>query len=130
MLMEDCIFCRIVEGRVPSWKVYEDANYLAILDTIPAVEGQTIILSKGHRHSYAMLLEDHELTEMVLVAKRVARQLEKSLGVERVQLIFAGTSVAHLHAKLYPTTRRITVEGKKATEDELKRVHDRILNKT
>ncbi len=123
--MENCIFCKIVEGTIPSYKVYEDSNYIAILDTIPAVDGQTIIMPKTHKNSYVFMLRDDELTEMTLVAK----MLEKALNVDRVQLIFAGTTVSHLHAKLYPTQQRITIEGKKTTEEMLNQTRDKILNK-
>ena len=98
--MEDCVFCKIVEGTAPGYTIYEDANYIAILDTIPAVKGQTIILSKKHINSHALMLNDEDLVEMTLVSKKVAKILEEKLNVKKVQLIFAGTTVNHLHAKL------------------------------
>ena len=111
--MEDCIFCKIIEAKIRSYKVYEDQDYLAILDTFPAVEGQVILLTKEHKDSNVFMLDDDGLTEMVLVAKKVAKTLKRKLDADKIQLIFAGTSVNHLHAKLYPTDQRITVEGKK-----------------
>jgi histidine triad (HIT) family protein len=105
----ECTFCMIVEGTLNSYKIFEDHKFLAVLDTFPAVDGQTVILTKEHKHSYAFLLKDEEISEMVIFSKRVAKLLEKALKVERVQFIFAGTSVSHLHAKLYPTDKRITV---------------------
>jgi histidine triad (HIT) family protein len=125
--MEDCIVCKIVDGKVPSYKVYEDANYIAILDAIPACEGQTIILSKEHKDSRVLLLRNEELTELALLAKKVASMLEKGLGVDRVQFVAAGTTVNHLHVKLYPTADRITVEGQKAAPEILRQTRERII---
>ena len=125
--MEDCIFCKIVDGKIRSYKIYEDPDYLAILDTFPAVEGQVIILTKEHKDSNVFMLEDESLTEMVLVAKKIAKMLKKTLDVDKIQLIFAGTSVNHLHAKLYPTDQRITIEGKKETEERLTQMRDKII---
>ncbi len=127
--MEDCIFCKIIEAKIRSYKVYEDQDYLAILDTFPAVEGQVILLTKEHKDSNVFMLDDDGLTEMVLVAKKVAKTLKRKLDADKIQLIFAGTSVNHLHAKLYPTDQRITVEGKKETEERLIQMRDKILNK-
>lgn len=127
--MDGCIFCRIVDGTAPSYRVAESQNYLAILDIIPAVDGQTIILSKQHKDSYVLALDDDELAELTKFAKDVAKRLEACFRVNKVQMIFAGTSVNHLHAKLYPTESRITPEGKKETEEKLRKVQEAILGK-
>ncbi|MGD0729189.1 MAG: HIT domain-containing protein [Candidatus Micrarchaeaceae archaeon] len=126
--MEDCIFCKIVKGDVESYKLFENEEFLAILDAFPAVEGQTIILSKEHKPSYAFSLENEELKRVLFLAKEIAKILEEKLKVKKVQLIFAGTSVNHFHAKLYPTEERITIDGKKATPENLAEVRDKLIH--
>ena len=101
-MSNDCIFCRIIAGKLPSYKVYEDKNYLAILDLFPNITGQTLVMPKRHLDSYAFGLEDSELKDFISATKRVANLLEKRLNVGRVHMILEGTGVNHLHAKLYP----------------------------
>ncbi len=46
--MEDCIFCKIVKGEIPSYKVYEDANFMAFLDIRPLTKGNCLVIPKKH----------------------------------------------------------------------------------
>ena len=46
--MEDCIFCKIIKGEIPSFKVYEDEKVLAFEDINPVAEGHTLLISKNH----------------------------------------------------------------------------------
>ncbi len=98
----DCIFCGIAEGRVPSYKIYEDDGYLAILDIFPNIRGQTLVMPKRHRESYAFGMEDGELSAFITTVKKVARMLERPLKTSRIHLVLEGTAINHLHAKLYP----------------------------
>ncbi len=100
--MENCIFCKIVAGEAPSFKIYEDEKYIAILDKYPNIKGQTLVITKEHVDSYAFDLSDDELCNLINTAKKVAKLLEKGLGVERVHMVLEGAEISHLHAKLYP----------------------------
>lgn len=100
--MTDCIFCRIVQGQAPSYKVFEDKEHIGILDIYPNIEGQTLVITKAHRSNYVFESDDKTLTKLILATKQVARLLEERLPVKRVHLVFEGTEVDHLHAKLYP----------------------------
>ena len=55
------IFCKIVKGEIPAFKIYEDRNFIAILDIYPNIKGQTLIISKEHRSGYAFDLGEDEL---------------------------------------------------------------------
>lgn len=101
-MAKDCIFCRIVKGEIPSYKVYEDEGYIAILDLFPNIKGQTLVIPKKHLDSYAFRLKDVDLANFISATKRVANLLEKKLKVGRVHMVLEGTGVNHLHAKLYP----------------------------
>ncbi|MGC8538610.1 MAG: HIT family protein, partial [Candidatus Micrarchaeia archaeon] len=75
--MENCIFCKIVAGEAPSFKIYEDEKYIAILDKYPNIKGQTLVITKEHVDSYAFDLSDDELCNLINTAKKVAKLLEK-----------------------------------------------------
>ena len=148
--MESCIFCKIVEGKESSFKIYEDKNYIAILDLFPNIMGQTLVIPKEHIDSYAFDLPEKELCKLMKATKKVAKMLEKGLKVKRVHMVMEGTAINHLHVKLYPAIgmkskneKRIaddriyfdeykgyitTLLGPKANEKDLKEVQNKILN--
>jgi len=148
--VENCIFCKIVEGKEKSFKIYEDKKYIAILDLFPNIMGQTLVITKEHINSYMFDLSEKELCELMKVTKKVAKMLEKGLKVKRVHTVIEGTAINHLHVKLYPAIGmksknekliaddRIyfdeykgyitTLLGPKADEKDLKEVQNKILN--
>jgi diadenosine tetraphosphate (Ap4A) HIT family hydrolase len=147
--MKDCIFCKIVKGEIPSYKVWEDERYIAILDIFPNIKGQTLVISKRHIDSEVFALSEVQVSKFIKVIKKVADRLKEKLKVERVHMVFEGTGVNHLHAKLYPavgygetpdpedrTVRRFRVYpgyvtsavGPKASEEELKAVQNEIVD--
>ncbi|MDE1851811.1 MAG: HIT domain-containing protein [Candidatus Micrarchaeota archaeon] len=101
-MAESCLFCRIVNGELPSYRIYEDKRHIAFLDIFPNIKGQTLVIPKGHRESYAFDIDDEELKEFMMAVKRVSKQIERKLNVGRVHMVLEGTGVNHLHAKLYP----------------------------
>ena len=100
--MKDCIFCKIAAGKAPCYKIYEDENFLAILDLFPNTKGMTLVLPKKHFDSDIFELDNENITELLKVAKKVAKMLEKGLGVKRVSMVAEGMGINHLHIKLYP----------------------------
>lgn len=101
--MEDCIFCKIVNGTAPAYKVWEDEKYLAFLTIFPNTEGFTVVVTKDHYDSYAFDLPDDVLTGLVLASKKVGKLLDERLDdVGRTGMIFEGFGVNHMHAKLFP----------------------------
>jgi len=76
--MEDCIFCRIVKGELPSYRVYEDQDYFGFLDIFPMVRGQTLLIPKKHKDSYAFALNDKELADFIVGVKKVANSWKPS----------------------------------------------------
>ncbi|MEK6893505.1 MAG: HIT family protein [Nanoarchaeota archaeon] len=102
MTSENCIFCKIVKGEIPSVKIWEDEKHLAILDIHPNVKGMTLILTKKHFDSYAFDMPDNEYKEFMAAAQKVAKILDKKLKVQRTALVMEGLGVNHVHLKLYP----------------------------
>ena len=101
--MSDCIFCKIVEGKSPCFKIWEDDNFLAFLDIFPNTKGQTLVIPKKHYESDLFLIDDGELYKNYLLATtEVVNLLKKGLGVHRVAMVMEGMGVNHLHFKLYP----------------------------
>ncbi len=99
--MED-IFCKIVKGEIESVKIWEDQDFLAILDVFPNTEGMTLVLTKKHFDSDVVLMPDLIFQKFMLAAKKVAKILKKGLDVKRVAIVAEGMGVNHAHIKLYP----------------------------
>lgn len=104
--MNDCIFCKIAAGDIPSAKVYEDGDVLAFMDIAPAARGHVLVIPKTH---FPNLLEasDEAVAKALAVAKRVARAQMKALGADGVNLFqtngtAAGQTVFHLHFHVIP----------------------------
>lgn len=101
-MSKQTLFDKIVKGEVPSWKIWEDDNYLAFLTPFPNTPGFTVVVPKKNPGDYVFNVADDEIAGLMLASKKVAKLLEKALKVKRVALVFEGTGIAHLHAKLIP----------------------------
>lgn len=106
MRKDDCIFCKIAAGEIPSATLYEDADFRVILDIEPASNGHALILPKEH---YANLYElDDELAAKAFVlAKKMITKLTGILGCEGYNVLqnngtAAGQTVFHFHMHLIP----------------------------
>ena len=100
--MEDCIFCKISKGEIESVKIWEDKDFIAILDNMPNTEGMTLILPKEHYDSYIFDMDDESYKKVLLAAKKVVKILENGLNVQRVAMVMEGMGTNHAHIKLYP----------------------------
>ncbi len=104
--MEDCIFCKIVKGDIPCFKVYEDDRVLAFEDVNPISEGHTLIIPKVHAENI-WEISDQDLTAIHLASKKVADAINDVLnpaGVAVLQLNGRGVNqvVMHYHLHLIP----------------------------
>ena len=104
--MNDDIFCLIIRGEIPSTKVYEDEDVLAILDISQATRGHTLVMPKKHYKD--MLHCPSELLHRVMdVAQRIGQAAMKSLGASGVNILTnvgpsAGQSILHFHVHVIP----------------------------
>ncbi len=132
MLDDNCIFCKIVEGKLPAVKIWEDDEHVAILDLYPRVEGQTLVITKEHFDSYAFDLPDDVFEKLLMAAKKIGKTLDKALGAEKTVMITEGYGVNHVHVKLYPNPPggyegfTTTALGQKATVESLEEVAKKI----
>jgi histidine triad (HIT) family protein len=104
--MENCIFCKIIAGEIPSTTVYEDEDFKAILDVNPAAEGHVIILPKKHAANI-FELDDEDAAKILPVAKKIATALKKTYQCDGVNILqnngeAAGQTVFHLHVHVIP----------------------------
>lgn len=102
-LINQCLFCKIVKGEIPSHKIYEDESILAFLDINPILPGQALVIPKNHHTSDFRKVDDHILSDLIIAAKKVAIKIDKALDT-RCCVVIEGFDVDHLHIKLYPTT--------------------------
>ena len=104
--MEDCIFCKIVKGDIPCFKVYEDERVLAFEDVNPISEGHTLIIPKAHAENI-WEISRQDLTAIHLASKKIADAINEVLnpaGVAVLQLNGRGVNqvVMHYHLHLIP----------------------------
>jgi len=99
---ESCIFCKIVKGEIPSFKIWEDKGHIAILDIFPNTKGMTLIIPKKHYDSYAFNMPKKAYSNLMLTSKKVGLLLDRKLKVARTALVMEGMGVNHVHIKLYP----------------------------
>ncbi len=99
---EPTIFDKIVDGSLPSWKVWENDNYLAFLTPFPNTPGFTVVIPKTNPGDNYLDVADDTLAGTLLAAKQVAKLLRKAFDVQRVGLVIEGEGVPYLHVKLIP----------------------------
>ncbi|MBW1721320.1 MAG: HIT family protein [Deltaproteobacteria bacterium] len=104
--MEECIFCKIVKGEVPCFKVYEDDRVLAFADINPISEGHTLIIPKKHAENL-WEIPTEDLAAIHLASKKLVQGIRKALnpeGVAVLQLNGRGVNqvVMHYHLHLMP----------------------------
>ncbi len=110
---ENCIFCKILAGEIPSTAVYEDDDFKAVLDVNPAARGHVIILPKNHAANIYEL-PDEDASKIMVVAKKIATAIEKAYRCDGVNILqnngeAAGQTVFHLHVHVIPRFKGDTV---------------------
>lgn len=101
-----CVFCEIVKGNIPSYKIYEDDNVLAFLDISQATFGHTLIVTKKHYENF-FDLPTEEAVNVIKAAKIVETKLKEKLNISNINLLnnngeIAGQVVMHYHLHLIP----------------------------
>ncbi len=129
--MENCIFCKIIQGEIPSEKIYEDETILAFLDINPVNYGHTLVITKDH---YPTIQDVPEavLGKVFTKSKQLMKKVKESMKADFVALAVVGLDVPHFHVHLVP---RYFNDGmanfwptKKYKEGELKETGEKIRN--
>ena len=105
-MKNDCLFCAIIDGEIPSYKLYEDNLFYVMLDRFPKCVGHALILPKRHARNLFNLNEE-EAAGLIPLAQKVAVALNKVLGFDGLNLVqnngeASGQEVNHFHLHLIP----------------------------
>ncbi|HMB65992.1 MAG TPA: HIT family protein [Patescibacteria group bacterium] len=98
-MSNDCIFCQIVNGDIPAYKVYEDDDFLAFLDVRPLNPGHTLVIPKKH---YRWVWDHPDIGEYYQVVGKVAEAIRKAFDTDYVVSLVLGEEVPHAHVWLVP----------------------------
>lgn len=133
--MEDCLFCKIISGEVPSVKVFEDNKVLAFLDLAPINPGHTLVVPKKHFEDLLSAEEDY-LIAISKVIPKIAKAILKAgnysgfnIGVNNGKV--AGQVIPHLHFHIMPRLENDGHElfkGQNSTQEELELIAEKIIN--
>lgn len=135
MKEENCIFCKIANGEIPSKTLYEDEECRVILDLGPATKGHALILAKNH---YANLYELPEETasHVMLLAKKMAARMTDKLHCDGFNLLqnngeIAGQTIFHFHMHLIPRYeddgQKISMKPGEPSQEELEEIKNQIV---
>lgn len=133
---DNCIFCKIANGEIPSKTIYEDEKFRVILDLGPATKGHALILPKDHYANIYELPEEMAGNVMKL-AKKMATQITEKLGCEGFNLVqnngnLAGQTVYHFHLHLIPRYhadgQTIGWKPQEVSQEELEEVRAQIVD--
>lgn len=134
MTDNNCIFCKIANGEIPSKTLYEDEEFRVILDLAPATRGHALILPKSHFKNLYELPEETAGKAMKLAKKMAAAMTEKldcdGFNVVQNNNEVAGQTVFHFHMHLIPRyendNQKIAWNPTEMTQDELEAVKNQI----
>lgn len=131
-MKNDCIFCAIAAGEIPSFKIYEDDAVLAYLDINPFSEGHTLVIPKAHSPNLVET-DDATLAAVVSRVKKVAAHLASALPCDGFNILqnngeAAGQTVRHLHFHIVPRRNGepVSFQSGKGDMDKLKALAGRV----
>lgn len=113
MKKDDCIFCKIAAGEIPSATVYEDDDFRAILDLGPAAKGHTLVIPKSHSDNL-LSVEPDTAAKALKVISKTANAIKEALGCDGINVVqnngeAAGQTVMHLHFHIIPRYKNDSV---------------------
>ncbi len=134
MKKEDCIFCKLANGQIPTNTIYEDDDFRVFLDAAPATRGHCLIVPKEHFDDLEDL-DDKVAAKVLPLAKKIMKLLKEKLGWEGFNVVqnnkeLAGQTVFHFHMHLIPRYsgdgQNILWKPGKPAEGELQSILDEI----
>lgn len=137
MKKDDCIFCKIAAGEIPSATVYEDDDFRAILDLGPAAKGHTLVIPKSHSDNL-LSVEPDTAAKALKVISKTANAIKEALGCDGINVVqnngeVAGQTVMHLHFHIIPRYKNDSVnigwQPMKPSNEELAATADLIKEK-
>lgn len=104
--MGNCVLCKIVKGEIPSSKVYEDENVLAIMDIHPIKEGHVLVFPKKHTDTFEKMTAE-DFAEVMTVVHKVGNRQKAVLSPARIGVVIEGFDVPHTHVKVVPIENEV-----------------------
>ena len=132
-MSEHCIFCKIVQGKAPSWKVYETDRVYAFLDINPVNPYHTLVIPKAH-YENLFDIDTEDLREVITVAQHISRIYKSQLGLKHIQIVNsngheAQQDVFHIHYHIVPRSLGDGQNIRWNTKPELRSTFDDLLSK-
>lgn len=97
--MEPCVFCRIVKGELPSYKVYDDTRYYGFLDIRPLNRGNSLLIPKKH---YRWVYDVPSFGQYWETAKKIALATQSVVNSRSITFLTIGEEVPHAHIRIIP----------------------------
>ena len=125
--MDNCIFCKIVRGEIPCYKIYEDDLFLGFLDIHPLVFGHTLLIPKRH---YKWVYDVPEFDKYWLAVLKITNIFKKELNTEFITYGTHGLEVPHAHIHILPRKDEIDFLPKEISvdKDEVVKFSQKIFN--
>ena len=126
--MNNCIFCKIISGEIPSHKIYEDEACLAFLDINPVAQGHVLLIPKSHHE--IMIDTPNDLIQYLFTkAKELMIEIKQKMNADFVVLSVVGLDVPHFHIHLIPRKMNDGLANFWPTKKYIDGEMDQILNK-
>ena len=134
-MSDKCIFCEIVAGKLPSFKIYEDDLFIAILDRFPSTAGHTLIIPKLHSED-VFGLSKNEAQQIMPLAQKIAAKMKEAINSDGINILqnngrAAGQVVFHYHMHIIPRYDgdgvKISPRAKDVSEKELEDVAAKLI---
>lgn len=131
----NCIFCKIANGEIPSRTLYEDEDFRVIMDLAPATKGHSLILPKDHYKNIYEIADD-TAAKVLPLAKKLAALMTEKLGADGFNVVqnnneVAGQTVFHFHVHLIPRykddNQSLVMKPQEMTDGELDEIRDMIV---
>ena len=123
------IFSKIAAGEIPSYKCAESDKFYAFLDINPLVKGHTLVIPR-REVDYIFDMDDDELAEFQIFAKRVAKAVKKAFPCKKVAQVVLGLEVPHAHIHLIPLQSELDADFRreklKLTQEEFQEIASKI----
>jgi histidine triad (HIT) family protein len=124
---EDCIFCKVLSGEIPSEQIYEDDHAVSVMDINPWTRGHAVVFPRKHATNL-FEIDDDELEHVAVAAKRVATKMRDTLDCDGINLLqsngrAAWQTIFHLHVHVIPRydgdPLQLPIRPEPATPEEL-----------
>lgn len=132
---DNCIFCKIANGEIPSRTFYEDEDFRVIMDLAPATKGHSLIMPKNHYKNIYEIADD-TAAKVFPLAKKMAALMTEKLGADGFNIVqnnneVAGQTVFHFHVHLIPRynddNQSLVMKPQEMTDAQLDEIRDTIV---